>query len=105
MTADLITGTLREWDATRSFGFLEPDLESATFSRSVFVHRNAFGQSQLAAPQVGQRYRFRLRLGPAGKVQAFDLVQQNSDAPAKDGVALGAGGVVSAAGTTYAEEE
>ena len=60
-----LTGTLKTWNDTRGFGFLEP----AQGGQEIFVHIKAF-PSGTGRPSVGQILTFEVQTGSDGKKRA-----------------------------------
>ena len=63
------TGTVKWFNATKGYGFIEPD----DGSNDVFVHVSALAQSGLATLHEGQRVRFATRPGRDDRLSAEDL--------------------------------
>ena len=61
-------GVLKAWDEERGFGFIEP----AQGGKDVFVRATAFAPGS-ERPQVKQRVRFKLEIGPEGQAQASQV--------------------------------
>ncbi|WP_028605364.1 DUF1294 domain-containing protein [Ottowia thiooxydans] len=61
-------GTIKSWNDERGFGFIEADQGG----QEVFVHIKAFRDLR-ERPQVNQRVRFQVELGPQGKKRALKV--------------------------------
>lgn len=60
-----IEGTLKSWNASRGFGFIEP----AYGGQEIFVHIKSF-EGRAGRPQIGQALSFEVEVGPQGKKRA-----------------------------------
>ena len=65
-----ITGTLRNWNEERGYGFIAPTHGGA----EIFVHVSAFPQDG-TRPTVGERLSYELERGRDGKPQAIKVVR------------------------------
>lgn len=63
------TGTVKWFNATKGFGFIQPD----DGAKDVFVHISAVQQAGLPHLQEGQKLSFALENGPQGKISAVQL--------------------------------
>ena len=63
------TGTVKWFNATKGFGFIQPD----DGSKDVFVHISAVERSDLGGLQEGQKLSFDLEKGQQGKTSAVNL--------------------------------
>ena len=63
------TGTVKWFNATKGFGFIQPD----DGSKDVFVHISAVEQSGIGNLQEGQKLSFDLEQGQQGKTSAVNL--------------------------------
>jgi CspA family cold shock protein len=63
------SGTVKWFNPTRGFGFIEPD----DGSKDVFVHISALERSDLDGLQEGQKVQFDLERGQNGKLAAANL--------------------------------
>jgi CspA family cold shock protein len=63
------TGTVKWFNPTKGFGFIQPDDNS----KDVFVHISAVERAGLTGLQEGQKLSFALERGQQGKVSAVDL--------------------------------
>jgi cold shock protein len=63
------TGTVKWFNATKGFGFIQPD----DGSKDVFVHISAVERSDLGSLQEGQKLSFELEKGQQGKTSAVNL--------------------------------
>ena len=79
-TTSLPTGTVKWFNATKGYGFIEPD----DGSNDVFVHVSAIERAGLAALREGQRVDFATRPGRDGRLSAEDL---SVSTPTDDGAA------------------
>ncbi|GLQ05557.1 cold-shock protein [Sneathiella chinensis] len=64
-----ITGTVKFFNATKGYGFIEPE----DGSKDAFVHISAVERSGLPGLQEGQKVRYELVPGRGGKVAAENL--------------------------------
>ena len=62
-------GTVKWFNATKGFGFIQPD----DGSKDVFVHISAVERSDLGNLQEGQKLSFDLERGQQGKTSAVNL--------------------------------
>jgi len=63
------TGTVKWFNATKGYGFIQPD----DGSKDVFVHISAVEQAGLSNLQEGQKLSFALERGQQGKTSAVKL--------------------------------
>ena len=63
------TGTVKWFDPTKGYGFIEPD----DGQKDVFVHISAVERSGIGNLQEGQRVSFELERGQQGRVSAVNL--------------------------------
>jgi cold shock protein len=63
------TGTVKWFNPTKGYGFIEPD----DGSKDVFVHISAVERSGIGNLREGQRLNFELERGQQGKVSAVNL--------------------------------
>lgn len=63
------TGTVKWFNATKGYGFIQPD----DGSKDVFVHISAVEQAGLSNLQEGQKLSFALERGQQGKTSAVNL--------------------------------
>lgn len=63
------TGTVKWFNATKGYGFIEPD----EGGKDVFVHISAVTRSGIGSLHEGQRVSFELERGQQGKVSAVNL--------------------------------
>ncbi|OIR02368.1 cold shock protein CspA [mine drainage metagenome] len=63
------TGTVKWFNATKGFGFIQPEDGSA----DVFVHISAVERSGLGQLLEGQKVSFELERGRTGKMAAINL--------------------------------
>jgi cold shock protein len=63
------TGTVKWFNATKGYGFIQPD----DGSKDVFVHISAVEQAGLSSLQEGQKVSFALERGQQGKTSAVNL--------------------------------
>jgi cold shock protein len=63
------TGTVKWFNATKGYGFIQPE----DGSKDVFVHISAVERAGLSNLQEGQKVSFALERGQQGKVSAVNL--------------------------------
>jgi CspA family cold shock protein len=63
------TGTVKWFNSTKGFGFIQPE----DGSKDVFVHISAVERAGLGNLQEGQKLSFDLESGQQGKVSAVNL--------------------------------
>lgn len=63
------SGTVKWFNPTRGFGFIQPD----DGSKDVFVHISALERSDLDGLREGQKVQFDLERGQNGKIAAANL--------------------------------
>ncbi len=63
------TGTVKWFNPSKGYGFIEPD----DGSKDVFVHISAVERSGMGNLREGQRLSFELERGQQGKVSAVNL--------------------------------
>ena len=63
------TGTVKWFNPTKGFGFIQPD----DGSKDVFVHISAVERAGLGNLREGQKLTFAIERGQQGKVSAVDL--------------------------------
>ena len=69
-TDDMTTGTVKWFNATKGFGFIQPE----SGGKDVFVHISAVERSELGALSEGQRISFELqRDRKTGRESAVEL--------------------------------
>ena len=66
---DMINGTVKFFNNTKGFGFIQPD----DGSKDVFVHISAVERAGLATLTENQKVSFDLQRGTNGKVSAANL--------------------------------
>jgi len=67
--AIMIEGTVKFFNTTKGFGFIQPD----DGSKDAFVHISAVERSGLATLSEGQKVSYELQTGRDGKVSAANL--------------------------------
>ncbi len=65
----MATGTVKWFNASKGFGFVQPD----DGSKDVFVHISAVQQAGLSTLNEGQKIQFELVKGKDGKTSAGNL--------------------------------
>ncbi|MFO1154489.1 MAG: cold-shock protein [Rhodospirillales bacterium] len=65
----MTVGTVKWFNATKGYGFIQPD----DGSKDVFVHISAVERSSLGNLTEGQRVQFDLERGQQGKTSAVNL--------------------------------
>ena len=65
----MATGTVKWFNATKGFGFIEPE----GGGKDVFLHISAVERAGLASPADGQKVEFDLESGRDGRTSAANL--------------------------------
>ena len=65
----MATGTVKWFNPTKGFGFIQPE----TGSKDVFLHVSALERAGLSAPADGQKVEFELETGRDGRTSATDI--------------------------------
>ncbi|MFQ5565384.1 MAG: cold-shock protein [Paracoccaceae bacterium] len=65
----MATGTVKWFNATKGFGFIQPD----DGGKDVFVHISAVERAGLQSPADGQKVQYELETGRDGRTSAGDL--------------------------------
>ena len=65
----MATGTVKWFNTTKGFGFIEPDDRS----KDVFLHISAVERAGLQPPADGQKIQFELQSGRDGRTSAGDI--------------------------------
>jgi len=65
----MITGTVKFFNTTKGFGFIQPD----DGSKDAFVHISAVERSGMSSLYEGQKVTYELQTGRDGKVSATNL--------------------------------
>ena len=65
----MATGTVKWFNATKGYGFIEPEYGSS----DVFVHISAVERAGIASLNEGQKVSFEVERGHNGKYAATDL--------------------------------
>lgn len=65
----MATGTVKWFNATKGYGFIQPD----DGSKDVFVHISAVERSGIGTLNEGQKVNFDLERGQQGKTSAVNL--------------------------------
>ena len=73
------TGTVKWFNATKGYGFIEPE----DGSKDAFIHISAVERARLATLREGQRVSYELRPGRDGKSSAEELSVADQPLPAE----------------------
>ena len=65
----MATGTVKWFNATKGFGFIQPD----DGGKDVFLHISAVERAGLQSPADGQKVEYELESGRDGRTSAGDL--------------------------------
>ena len=65
----MATGTVKWFNATKGYGFIEPD----DGGKDVFLHISAIERAGLQAPPDGQKIQYELETGRDGRESAGDV--------------------------------
>ncbi|MEM1315792.1 MAG: cold-shock protein [Pseudomonadota bacterium] len=65
----MATGTVKWFNATKGFGFIQPD----EGGKDVFLHISALERAGLSAPADGQKINYEMATGRDGRVSAEDV--------------------------------
>ena len=65
----MATGTVKWFNATKGFGFIEPE----SGGKDVFLHISAVERAGLSSPADGQKVQFDLESGRDGRTSAANL--------------------------------
>lgn len=65
----MATGTVKWFNATKGYGFIEPD----DGGKDVFLHISAIERAGLQAPPDGQKIQYELETGRDGRASASDV--------------------------------
>ncbi|MCR9220453.1 MAG: cold-shock protein [Alphaproteobacteria bacterium] len=65
----MATGTVKWFNATKGFGFIEPE----DGSKDVFLHISAVERAGLQSPAEGQKIQFELETGRDGRASAGNI--------------------------------
>ncbi len=65
----MATGTVKWFNATKGFGFIEPE----DGGKDVFLHVSAVERAGLQSPQEGQRLEYELESGRDGRTSAGNI--------------------------------
>ena len=63
------TGTVKWFNPTKGYGFIQPD----DGSKDVFLHISDVERSGIGSPQEGQKLEYELQRGQQGKTSAGNL--------------------------------
>jgi CspA family cold shock protein len=69
----MTTGTVKWFNATKGYGFIQPD----DGSKDAFVHISAVERAGLKSLREGQKVNFELQAGKNGKTSAENLVVED----------------------------
>jgi len=65
----MATGTVKWFNATKGYGFIQPE----DGGKDVFLHVSAVERAGLQSPQEGQRLQFDLETGRDGRTSAGNI--------------------------------
>ena len=65
----MATGTVKWFNSTKGFGFIEPE----DGSKDIFLHVSAIERAGLQPPQEGQKVEFELERGRDGRTSATNI--------------------------------
>jgi CspA family cold shock protein len=65
----MATGTVKWFNATKGYGFIEPE----NGDKDVFLHISAIERAGLNSPTEGQKLQYELETGRDGKTSAGDV--------------------------------
>jgi CspA family cold shock protein len=65
----MASGTVKWFNATKGYGFIQPD----DGSKDVFVHISAVERANLGTLKEGQKVRYEIQAGQQGKLSAENL--------------------------------
>ena len=65
----MTTGTVKWFNATKGYGFIQPE----SGGKDVFLHISAVERAGLASPADGQRVEFEIETGRDGRTSAANL--------------------------------
>ena len=65
----MASGTVKWFNATKGYGFIQPD----DGSKDVFLHVSDVQRSGIAEPREGDKLEFELQRGQQGKISATNL--------------------------------
>ncbi|WP_419897504.1 cold-shock protein [Roseomonas sp. USHLN139] len=65
----MATGTVKWFNATKGFGFIQPE----DGSKDVFLHISDVQRAGMSEPREGERLQYDLQQGQQGKVSAGNL--------------------------------
>ena len=65
----MATGTVKWFNATKGYGFIQPD----NGGKDVFLHISAVERAGLAAPADGQKIEYELETGRDGRASAGNI--------------------------------
>jgi CspA family cold shock protein len=68
-TTGMTTGTVKWFNATKGYGFIEP----SDGGKDVFLHVSALERAGLQAPKDGQKVEFELERGRDGRTSAGNV--------------------------------
>jgi CspA family cold shock protein len=74
-SAERQTGTIKEFDDAKGYGFITPD----DGGKDAFVHRSAVLVTGRRTPSAGQRVSYRIQVDAEGQPEASAVIPEDED--------------------------